>query len=68
MLKRDVMSLRNLKIKTESILSESLANTTWWWSALLTRIKNVTVSNLVKETGEPECFPQFLQEVKFPGM
>jgi len=68
MFKRDVMSLKNLKIKTESILSDSLANKTWWWSALLTRIQNVTVSNLVKKTREPECFPQFLQEVKFPGM
>jgi len=65
---RDVISLKNLKLKTVSILSKSLTNTTWWWSALLTGIQNVTVSNLDKETSELECFPQFLQEVKFPGM
>lgn len=68
MLMRDVVSLKNLKLKTESILSESLANTTWWWTALLTRIQNVTVSSLDKETSKPECFPQFIQEVIFSGM
>jgi len=65
---RDVISLKNLKLRTESFLSEPLNNTTWWWSALLTCIQNVTVSNLDKETSAPDCFPQFLQEVMYPGM
>jgi len=68
MLMRDVISLKNLKLKTESVLSESLANTIWWRSTLLTRIQNVTVSYLDKESNEHECFPQFLQEVIFLGM
>ena len=68
MFMRDVISVKNLKLKTESVLSEFLADTTWWWSALLTRIQKVTVSNLEKETSEPECFPQFLQEVIFHGI
>jgi hypothetical protein len=68
MLMRDVIALKKLKLKTESILTESLANPTCWWSALLTRIQNVTVSNLDNETSETECFPHFLQEVIFPGL
>jgi len=62
---RDVISLENLKLKTVWILSESPANTKWWWTALLTRIQKVTVSNLDKDANEPECFPQFLQKVIF---
>jgi hypothetical protein len=68
MLMRDVISLKNLKLKTESVLSESLVNTTRWWSALLSRIQNVTVTNLDKEAKESERFPQFLKEVIFLGM